>query len=100
MSQPTLTIRMPWLLSQIAARRGRRNEAASLLARALELAPDFLAARFNYADLLFMLDRFDAALAEADRLLAEENRNPLFRQLKAKVLVGLGETAQALSITE
>ena len=57
-------------------------------------------ARFNYADLLFSLNRFDAALAEIDRLLAENPDDPLFRQMKAKILDGLGEAAQALRITE
>jgi tetratricopeptide (TPR) repeat protein len=88
------------LLAQTLAQHGRRRESASLLSRALELAPDFAAARFNYADLLFALNRFDLALAEVDRLLAENKRNPLFRQLKAKVLDSLGETAKALTITE
>ena len=80
--------------------RGRPKEAASLLARALELAPDFTAARFNYADLLFTLNRFDVALAEADRLLAQDARNPLFRQLKAKVHENLGQIEQAHAIVE
>jgi len=80
--------------------RGRPKEAASLLARALELAPGFVAARFNYADLLFTLNRFDAALAETDRLLALDGRNPLFRQLKAKVHESLGEIEQAHTIVE
>ncbi|MFL6688892.1 MAG: sulfotransferase [Alphaproteobacteria bacterium] len=80
--------------------RGRPKEAATLLARALELAPDFAAARFNYAELLFSLNRFDAALAEADCLLAQDDRNPLFRQLKAKVRESLGDVEQARAIVE
>lgn len=80
--------------------RGRPREAASLLARALELAPDFTAARFNYADLLFTLNRFDAALAETDRLLAQDSSNPLFRQLRARVHESLGEIEQAHTIVE
>ena len=80
--------------------RGRRKEAAALLARALELAPDFAAARFNYADLLISLSRFDVASAEADRLLAQDSRNPLFRQLKARVHESLGEVEQARAIAK
>jgi tetratricopeptide (TPR) repeat protein len=87
-------------LAHSLGQRGRRKEAAAFLARALELAPDFVAARFNHADLLFSLNRFDAALAEANRLLAGDKRNPLFRQFKAKVLDSLGETSQALAIME
>jgi tetratricopeptide (TPR) repeat protein len=80
--------------------RGRRKEAAALLARALDLAPDFAAARFNYADLLINLSRFDAATAEADRVLAQDSRNPLFRQLKARVHESLGQVEQARAIAE
>jgi tetratricopeptide (TPR) repeat protein len=80
--------------------RGRRKEAAALLAHALELVPDFAAARFNYADLLISLSRFDVASAEADRLLAQDSRNPLFRQLKARIHESLGEVEQARAIAE
>lgn len=87
-------------LARRAGHRGRRNEAASLLARAIELAPDFAAARFNYANLLLEQNRFHLALAEVDRLLSEEPRNPLFRLLKVTVLDGLGETLPALALAE
>jgi tetratricopeptide (TPR) repeat protein len=80
--------------------RGRPKEAAALLARTLELAPDFAAARFNYADLLLSLNRFDAARVEAERLLAQDSRNPLFRQLKARVYEALGDVEQARAIAE
>src|SRR5262249_10588626 len=43
---------------------------------------------------------FDAASEEADRLLAQDGRNPLFRQLKAKVHESLGEAEQARAIAE
>ncbi|HEX3943997.1 MAG TPA: sulfotransferase [Rhizomicrobium sp.] len=80
--------------------RGRPKEAAALLARALELAPDFAAARFNYADLLLTLNRFDGARAEVERLLAQDSRSPLFRQLKAGIHEALGEVEQARAIAE
>ena len=87
-------------LAQTVAHQGRRKEAATLFSKAIEISPDFLAARFNYADLLFTLNRFDLALVEVDRLLVGKPANPLFRQLKAKILDSLGEAAQALGITE
>ncbi|MBV9570588.1 MAG: sulfotransferase [Alphaproteobacteria bacterium] len=86
------------LLGQTLAQRGRRREAASLLAQVLDIDAEYDGARFNYADLLFSLNRFDAALAEVDRLLAGDPTNPLFRQLKAKILESIGETTSALSI--
>lgn len=88
------------MLAQMAARRGRRRERAALLSRAVELSPDFLAIRFDYAEQLFALNRFDAARDQLDALLQRSPRNPLFRQLKAKVLESLGEYAPSLAILE
>ncbi len=88
------------LMAQLAARLGRRAEAASLAARCLELAPDFAAARFNYANLLFKLNKFEAALDQLDRLLQQDSGNPLFRQLKANILEAIGENEKSLAISE
>jgi tetratricopeptide (TPR) repeat protein len=86
------------LKAQAAVRLGRHSEAASLLARCLELAPDFAAARFSYAKLLFRLNRFGAALSQVDRLLLGDSRNPLFRQLNANILGTIGDDKQSLAI--
>jgi tetratricopeptide (TPR) repeat protein len=88
------------LKAQIAAKLGRRREACALLARCLELAPDFDFARFNYADVLFQLNRFGEAIAELDRLLAADQSNPLYRQLKANVLETIGENERSLALCE
>lgn len=86
------------LMARAQIRLGRRDEALPLLARCLEIAPDFALARFNYANLLFKLQRFQAALDQLDRLLARDAANPLFRQMKADVLGTIGESGQALAI--
>ena len=88
------------LKAQAVARRGNPAEAASLLARCLELAPDFTVARFDYAKLLVRLSRFSAALREVDRLLLGDSINPLFRRLKAGILAATGEDEQSLAIWE
>jgi tetratricopeptide (TPR) repeat protein len=88
------------MLAQARRRAGRSKEAAALLARCLELAPEFTAARFSYADVLFSLHKFDDALRELDLLLAEESWNPLFRQLKARILENIGEHDKSLTIWE
>ena len=88
------------LMARTQLRLGRRGESAALLARCLELAPDFAAARFNHAELLFKLKNFDAAMKELDLLLASDERNPLFRQLKANILESTGENEQSLAICE
>jgi len=88
------------LMAQVLTHRGRRREAVLLLARCVELEPEFSAARFNYASVLFQLNRFMTALYELDRLLNSDPSNPLFRQLKANVLEALGENGQSLAICE
>jgi tetratricopeptide (TPR) repeat protein len=88
------------LLAQNLFRMGRKRESAALYERALELAPDAVAARFHYADLLAQLNRFEAALSELERLLSRDSTNPLFRNLQASILETIGETAQSVTIFE
>lgn len=88
------------LMARVAVRMEQRAEAVALLARCLEAAPDFVAARYNRAHLLAQLNGFDEALQELDTLLAKDAVNPLFRQLKADVLENLGDGEQALALCE
>jgi tetratricopeptide (TPR) repeat protein len=88
------------LLAQISARLGRRSEALSLWRRCLERAPDFASARFDLANLLVQSNKFGEALAETERLLGEDDGNPLFRRLKANILGMIGEDAPSLAIYE
>jgi tetratricopeptide (TPR) repeat protein len=88
------------LMAQTAGRHGRKREEAALWVRCLELAPDFAAARFNYANLLFKLSKFKDALSELDRLLAVDGNNALFLQLKANIFETIGENEQSLAICE
>ncbi|HWA89964.1 MAG TPA: sulfotransferase [Rhizomicrobium sp.] len=86
------------LLARTQVKLGRREEALPLLARALALVPGFALARYNYANLLFKLQRYEAALVELDTLLAGDAANPLFRQMKADVLLAMGEGEAALDL--
>lgn len=88
------------VLADIAAARGRPNEAVKLFARAVDAAPGRDAVRFAYAELLFSRNQFSGALAQANNLLERDSCNPIFRQLKAKVLDSLGCAAEALAIVE
>jgi tetratricopeptide (TPR) repeat protein len=72
-----------YLLADIALRQGRNGAAAELLSQCVQLAPDFNAARFSFANALIRLSRGEEALREADALLVQAPRNPLFHQLKA-----------------
>jgi tetratricopeptide (TPR) repeat protein len=86
------------MLAELAARLGRYEDAENLLARCLELAPGFHAARQNYALMLHRANRPDAALVEIERLLAADPANPAYRNLKAVVLCRIGDYVPAIAI--
>jgi len=84
------------MLAETGSRLGRYEDAENLLARCLELAPNFRMARQNYATVLYRQNKAMEAIAEADRLLDEEPDNPGFRALKAAALGQVGDYAQAV----
>ncbi len=86
------------MLAEVAARCSRSDDAVTLLERCLELAPGFAAARYNYALLLYRRNDATAALIEIERLLAEDPRNPGYRNLHAVLLSRIGEYAHASAI--
>ena len=88
------------VLADIGVKMGRLNDAGLLLERCLELAPDFHAARHAYALVLLRLQKPEAALVEADRLLVQEPNNPNFLTLRASILVRIGEHEEAISLYE
>jgi tetratricopeptide (TPR) repeat protein len=79
------------MLAEVAVRCGREADAEALLERCLELAPTFAAARYNYAVLLHRRNDCGRALAEVERLLAVDPRNPGYRNLGAVILSRVGE---------
>jgi len=89
-----------WLAAQRAARRGRRESAVALLTRCFELEPDFDAARYECAKLLFGLHKYASALGQIDWLLARDANNVLFLQLKSAILEAIGEEEQSLDIRQ
>jgi tetratricopeptide (TPR) repeat protein len=84
------------MFAEVAARLGRYEEAANLLARCLELSPGFHEARRAYAQVLLRQDRLEEALNEADLLMALDPRNPNYRMLKASILARLGDQPAAI----
>src|SRR3984893_1715040 len=74
------------------------DDAEFLLESVLELAPDYHAARYDYAQVLTDRQRHAEALRQVHRLLAIEPRHLLFRSLPGDVLVGLGEHEAALEL--
>jgi tetratricopeptide (TPR) repeat protein len=88
------------MLAEVAARLGRDEDAETLLARCLELAPGFRAARHNHALVLNRCNRHAEALQEADALLAAEPANASYRNLKAAILSRIGDADQAIALYE
>jgi len=86
------------MLAEVAARLGRYTDAEGLLARCLELAPGFVEARAHYATVLNRQNRPIEALAHVNQLLAAEPDNPNHRNLKATVLVNIGEYREAIDL--
>ncbi len=86
------------MMAELAARLGRYADAEKLLARALEIAPDFHAARANYVTVLHRQSKFTAAHAEADRVIAAEPHDFGHLALKAAVLVRTGGYEEAIAL--
>ena len=84
------------LLADIGMKLSRYREARDLLARCLELAPDFHLARYNYAVVLTRRNQLPEALEEARRVLASDPANPNYLLLEGNVLVQMGDHEHAL----
>jgi cytochrome c-type biogenesis protein CcmH/NrfG len=88
------------MLAEVGARLGRFEDAERLLARCLELAPSFVAARHNYALVLHRQSKAAEALEQIDQLLAVDQDNPSYRFLKAAALARVGEYGASIAIYE
>jgi tetratricopeptide (TPR) repeat protein len=86
------------MFAEVAGRVGRLKDAELLLARCLELAPSFSAARHNYALALHRQNKSAAALQQIDLLSASEPENPGYRNLKAVILSKIGEFQESIEI--
>jgi len=79
------------LLARVAISREILDEAEVLLAAALELAPDYIELRRDYACVLLDRHKHVEAITELDRLLALDPTNKDYRTLRATATVGLGD---------
>ncbi|MBP7625334.1 MAG: sulfotransferase [Xanthomonadales bacterium] len=86
------------MLAEVAARLGRHDDAEHLLARCLELSPQFAAARQQYAMLLHRNNKPQLALAQIDWLQREDPGNASVSNLKAAVLCRTGDYGPAIDI--
>ena len=88
------------MLAEVAARLGRYEDAETLLARCLDLAPSFEAARHNYAVVLYRQNKASGTMAQVETLLGAAPANPNYRNLKAAALGQIGAYGEAIEIYE
>jgi tetratricopeptide (TPR) repeat protein len=86
------------LLARIAFKRDVLDDAELLLQAVLELAPDYQAARHDYASVLLERHRYLQARQQLEMLLAIEPMNRQYRTLHATTCVGLGEHERAITL--
>ncbi|MFT4075255.1 MAG: sulfotransferase [Asticcacaulis sp.] len=86
------------MLAEVAARIGRYRDSETLLRRALELAPDFGAARANLASVLYKQHRAPEAIAELDLLIDAGSENLGLNNLKAAALSKIGGFEEAIGL--
>ncbi|HMH88448.1 MAG TPA: sulfotransferase [Steroidobacteraceae bacterium] len=84
------------LLGRIAFKRDVLDDAELLLEAVLELAPDYQAARHDYAQVLLERHKYLQARRELEKLLILEPANRQYRTLYATACVGLGEHERAI----
>jgi predicted Zn-dependent protease len=87
------------LLARIGIFRGVFDDAELLLEGVLALAPEYQAARQEYALVLVERHKYAQARSELDRLLKLDPANPQLRTLYATACVGLGEQAKPFRST-
>jgi Tfp pilus assembly protein PilF len=88
------------MMAELAGRIGRYKDAENLLRRALELAPDFGAARANLATCLYRQNKPAEAIAELDRVLVDDPENVGHANLKAAALGRIGGFDEAIDLYE
>ncbi|HWF76076.1 MAG TPA: sulfotransferase [Caulobacteraceae bacterium] len=86
------------LLARIGMARDVLDDAELLLEAALVIAPDYQAARYDYADVLARRHKYARAKEEIERLLSGAPGNADYLALAATAAVGLGDNDAAIAI--
>jgi tetratricopeptide (TPR) repeat protein len=86
------------LLAKIGMKLDVYDDAELLLEGVLQLAPDYRAARHDYALVLLHRHKHALGLKELERLLQIEPGNRTFKLSYASALVGLGQYAEAVEL--
>jgi tetratricopeptide (TPR) repeat protein len=86
------------LLARIGIERGVLDDAEILLEAVLALAPDYRAARYDYARVLLERHKYQRTREELEKLLKLEPRNRAYLTQYATAIVGLGEHEKAVEL--
>jgi tetratricopeptide (TPR) repeat protein len=86
------------LLAKIGLELDVLDDAELLLESVLILAPDYTAARYDYARVLLERHKHTRARQELDKLLAGEPGNRAYLTTYATVCVGLGDNERAVAL--
>jgi tetratricopeptide (TPR) repeat protein len=86
------------LLARIGLARDVLDDAEILLEAVLKIAPDYRAARYDYACVLLGRHLYKLACEEAEKLLAVDPDHLDYRALYASASVGLGEHDRAIAL--
>ncbi len=94
--QPT-NARVIKLLADSVLRMGSVAEAEDLLARCLDLSPDYEAARFRYAVVLLAQEKGHAAFEVIEELARCDPTNTIYLELRAAALYEIGDFHRAIA---
>jgi predicted Zn-dependent protease len=86
------------LLARIGIEREVPDDAELLLDAVVTLAPDYRAARFDYARALLARHKHQRACEELEKLMRLEPQNRQYLTLYATAMIGLGEHEKALAL--
>ncbi|GLQ93140.1 tetratricopeptide repeat-containing sulfotransferase family protein [Dyella acidisoli] len=86
------------LLARIGLARDVLDDAEMLLDAVLKIAPNYRAARYDYACVLFERHLYQRASEEIEKLLAVDPDHVDYRTLYASASVGLGEHERAIGL--
>ena len=86
------------LLARIGIVRKVFDDAELLLAALLEIAPEYRAARKEYAEVLIEVHKYQEARQQIETLLREVPGDRFFKTLYANTAVGLGQQQQAVAL--
>ena len=86
------------LLAELGTRAGILDDAEFLLESALEFRPSYLAARFDYVNILLRRQKFAKAFDEAAVLVSKEPGNVSFAVLQVNACMGVGRFDEAIAL--